>query len=348
MAKVLLATDTHLAFSAQFDRIGINGISGRLQEILDSIKWSADIGRQKKCTHYFGLGDIFDKAERLPTKEGLEIQNTFKYINALYKGKCGLLTGNHDKVSDTVSILELFKDSIPIINNVWHLDVDDARLFFIPYLREPEDFYKAIENIQKDLDCPGKKYLFGHFWDTSIMSVDPEAIDLTKFNVRFFTRVFCGHYHVPTNDLTNLVVYLGTLLNKKFSETGPKGCWVLDTDKNKLEFIKNPHSPEFFSVEDVVILGAPEAIEKNAYYRVFCNADTIMDVSRLLSACKGFEILPKKEASAASNNISIDTVDKKNNQTLKEYVLANCGIFTPEGIEVDEFRTRGSELLVNL
>lgn len=346
--KICIATDFHLAFSAQFDRCGINGISGRLQEILDSIKWAAEVGKQKKCTHFFGLGDIFDKAERLPTKEGLEIQNTFKYINTLYKGKCGLLTGNHDKVSDTVSILDLFKDSIPIINEVYWLDVDGARLFFVPYLREPEDFYKAIEDIQKNLDCPGKKYLFGHFWDTSVMGVDPEAIDLTKFDVRFFSRVFCGHYHVPTNDLTNLVVYLGTLLNKKFSETGPKGCWILDTEKNKLEFIPNPHSPEFFSVEDVVILGAPETVERNAYYRVYCNADSVMDVSRLLSACKGFEILPKKDASGIVSNISIDAVDKKNNQTLKEYVLANCAIFVPDGIEVTEFRTRGSELLVDL
>lgn len=348
MAKICLATDFHLSFSQQFDRTNINGISTRLQEILDSIKWAADLGKQKKCTHFFGLGDIFDKAERLPTKEGIEIQNTFNYITGLYKAKCGLLTGNHDKVSDTVSILDLFQHSIPIYNKVEFVDVDEARLFFIPYIREPEDFYKAIEDIKSNWDCPGKKYLFAHFWDTTIMGVDPEAIDLKKFDFRFFDRIFCGHYHVPSNDLSNLVIYLGTLLNKRFSETGPKGAWILDTGKNKIEFIKNPHSPEFFSVEDAVIINNPEIIERNAYYRVYCNADTVMDVGRLLSACKGFEILPKKEASTTSANISIDTVDKKNNQTLKEYVLANCAIFCPEGIETEEFKTRGSELLVDL
>ena len=235
MARIVLCTDYHLSFSSQFDRCGINGISGRLQEILDSIKWAADLGKQKKCSHFFGLGDIFDKAERLPTKEGIEIQNTFKYINGLYKGKCGLLTGNHDKVSDTVSILDLFQDSIKIYNKTDFMDIDDARIYMIPYIREPEDFYKEIEHIKTNLDCIGKKYLLAHFWDNSIMNVDPEAIDLTKFNVRFFNRIFCGHYHVPTNDLTNLVVYLGTLLNKRFSETGPKGCWILDTNKDKIE-----------------------------------------------------------------------------------------------------------------
>ncbi|MCI4435949.1 MAG: hypothetical protein JHC33_03960, partial [Ignisphaera sp.] len=258
------------------------------------------------------------------------------------------LTGNHDKISENTSILDLFQHSIPIFNKVAWLDIDGARLFFVPYLREPEDFYNAMLDIETNLDCPGKKYMFGHFWDTSIMSVDPEAIDLKKFNVRFFDRVFCGHYHVPTNDLTNLVVYLGTLLNKRFSETGPKGAWILDTDKNKLEFIKNPHSPEFYSVEDNVLLNAPEIVERNAYYRVFCNADTVCDIQRLLSACKGFEILPKKEVVAGAANISIESVDKKNNQTLKQYVLANCAIFCPEGIETDEFKTRGSELLADL
>ena len=348
MSKLCIATDFHISFSAQFDRINSNGISGRLQEILDSIKWAAELGKQRKATHFFGLGDIFDKPERLPTKEGIEIQTTFKAITDLYKGKCGLLTGNHDKVSENTSILDLFKHSIPIFNKTDFLDIDGARLFFIPYLREPEDFYNAVSDIKKNWDYPGKKYLFAHFWDTSIMGVDPEAINLSKFDARFFDRIFCGHYHVPTNDLTNLVIYLGTLLNKKFSETGPKGAWILDTDKNKLEFVKNPHSPEFFSVEDVVILNNPEVIERNAYYRIYCNADTVLDVQRLLSATKGFEILPKKEATGILNNISIEAVDKRNNQTLKQYVLANCGIFTPQDITEDEFRTRGSELLSDL
>ena len=348
MSRIMLCTDWHLSFSAQFDRINSNGVSGRLQEILDSISWASSLGKQKKCTHFFGLGDIFDKAERLPTKEGIEIQNTLKAVNDSYKGRCGLLTGNHDKISENTSILDLFQHSIPIFNKVSFLDIDGARLFFVPYIREPEDFYKTMEDIQKNLDCPSKKYMFGHFWDTSIMGVDPEAIDLNKFNARFFDRIFCGHYHVPTNDLTNLVIYLGTLLNKKFSETGPKGAWILDTDKNKLEFIKNPHSPEFFSVEDIVLINAPEVIERNAYYRVFCNADTVCDIQRLLSACKGFEILPKKEASSTTANISIESVDKKNNQTLKEFVLSNCQIFCPENIDIEEFRTRGSELLSDL
>lgn len=348
MSKIILATDWHLSFSNQFDRINSSGISGRLQEILDSIKWAADLGKQKKCTHFFGLGDIFDKAERLPTKEGIEIQNVFRDINTLYKGKCGLLTGNHDKVSEDTSILDLFQHSIKVYNKVEFLDIDGARLFFIPYIREPEDFYKAMADIKTNLDCPSKKYLFGHFWDTSIMGVDPEAIDLNKFDARFFDRIFCGHYHVPTNDLSNLVVYLGTLLNKKFSETGPKGAWILDTEKNKLEFVKNPHSPEFFSVEDVVLLNAPEIIERNAYYRVFCNADTVLDIGRLLSSCKGFEILPKKEASYTTQNISITSVDKKNNQTLKQYVLANCSLFCPSDVETEEFKTRGAELLVDM
>ena len=348
MAKLLLCTDFHISFSSQFDRTNANGISGRLQEILDSIKWAADLGKQKKATHFFGLGDIFDRAERLPTKEGVEIQNTFTYVNSLYKGKCGLLTGNHDKISENTSILDLFQHSIPVFNKVAFLDIEGARLFFVPYLREPEDFYTAIKDIQANLDCPGKKYLFGHFWDTSIMGVDPEAIDLTKFNVRFFDRVFCGHYHAPTNDLTNLVIYLGTLLNKKFSEQGPKGAWILDTDKNKLEFIKNPHSPEFFQEDDVVILANPDTITKNAYYRAYANADTVMALQRLLSVCKGFEILPKKDIASTTSNVSIDSVEKKNNQTLKEYVLANCSIFAPEDITPEEFKARGIELLTDL
>ncbi len=346
--KIILCSDFHLAFSQQFDRININGLSCRLQEILDSIKWAADLGKQKKAAYFFGLGDIFDKAEKLPTKEGLAIQDIFKYIATLYKNKCGLLTGNHDKISDAVSILDLFSQNIQIFNQFTVIDTDDARLFFVPYLREPEDFYSVMTNIQNNFDTPGKKYLFGHFWDLSVMGVDAEAIDVTKFNVSFFDRIFCGHYHAPTQDLTNRIIYVGTLLNKKFNETGPKGCWILDLEKNKLEFHKNPHSPEFYSIEDSTLLHDNSIVQTNAYYRAYCDADTVTEVSRILSACKGYEILSKKDSLSQTQNISIDSVDKKNNQTLKEYVLANCDIFVPDGITKDEFKVRGSELLSDL
>ena len=134
MPKICIATDPHLSFSSQFDRMGSTGVSNRLQEILDSLKWAADAGKAKKATYFFGLGDIFDKPERLPTKEGIEIQKVFKYISDTYKNKCGLLTGNHDKISQETSILDLFSSTIPVFNKVSFLDVDGARLFFIPYI----------------------------------------------------------------------------------------------------------------------------------------------------------------------------------------------------------------------
>lgn len=347
--KLTLSTDYHLSFSAQLDNINNEGLSTRLQEILTSIRWTADVGTANHADAFIALGDIFDRPEKIPTKEGQHILDTFKYIRSKFPKNTLFMAGNHDQISRDYNILELFasKDTLSVISKPTILDLDDkSRLFFLPYIREVDEIYAAIEELTK-FDCPKKKYLFGHFWDTSTIAMDPGSVDLSKINSKFFDRIFLGHFHVPTKNLKEKVIYLGTLLNKKFNETGPKGCWILDTAKDTLKFIINPHSPEFFSVEDTLILANSASLDKNAYYRVYCEPDNILEVSKLLSSSKGFEILNKKQLDAHSF-ISIDHVEKKNALSLKDYIIKNCSLFLPEGVTEAEFKEKGLELLKDL
>ena len=239
MTKILLSSDWHFNFNPQFDRLNASGVSSRLQEILDSVMWAAETGKQKGADLFVTLGDLFERSDKLPTKEGLAIVECLEKVRAMYKPKNVLaIPGNHDQISSDHNIVNIFSNLIRVVNKPTFLDIDGARLFFCPYIREQEDFYKVMAQFET-MDCPGKKYLLAHFWDTTVMGVDPEAIDLAKFNSSFFDRILLGHYHVPTNDLSNLAIYVGTLLNKKFSETGPKGCWLLDVEKNvKKEFYR--------------------------------------------------------------------------------------------------------------
>lgn len=347
--RLVLSTDYHLSFSAQLDNINSDGLSTRLSEILTSIKWAADIGIQNKADAFIALGDIFDRPEKIPTKEGQHILDAFKYIRSNYPKHTLFLAGNHDQVSREYNILELFasKDTLSVVSKPTILDIDDkSRLFFLPYIREVEDIYAAIEELTK-FDCPKKKYLFAHFWDTSTIAVDPGSVDLSKINSNFFDRIFLGHFHVPTKNHKEKVIYLGTLLNKKFNETGPKGCWILDTAKNTIKFIVNPHSPEFLSVDDVGILANAATLDKNAYYRVQCEPDNILEVSKLLSASKGFEILNKRQLDPQSF-ISIDHIEKKNALSLRDYIIKNCNLYLPDGVTEAEFKEKGLELLKDL
>lgn len=344
--KIVLSTDYHLKFSTQFDRVTERGLPSRLEEIIDSVNWVVETGKKHRATTFVGLGDIFDASERLNTKEGLAIMEMFQHIKAKFANNF-FLVGNHDQISAEHNILDLFSSIVKVYSKPSFVDVQGARLFFLPYIRESEDVYKALKGFEA-LDCPGKKYAFCHFWDSSVMSVDPEAIDLSKVNVNFFDRIFLGHHHVPTSNLASKVVYVGTLLNKKFNETGPKGCWILDTETNHISFYKNPHSPEFFQAMDTTILTDIENLETNAYYRVACSPENVLEVSKILSKTKGFELISKQSDGVDAMKVSILNVEKKNATSLKDYIFSNCSIFTPPGISEEEFKKAGTTFLSSL
>lgn len=347
MTKLVLSTDYHLKFSSQFDVSTETGLPSRLHEVIKSVDWACATGKKNKAAYYLGLGDIFDASEKLLTKEGLAIKEMFQRISAEYPKASMFLVGNHDQISANHNILDLFSPEIKVFSSPSFVDIPGARLFFLPYIRESEDVYSAIKEFEK-FDCPGRKYLFAHFWDTTVMGVDPDAVDLTKVNVTFFDRIFLGHYHVPSSNFNSRIIYLGTLLNKKFSETGPKGCWTLDTKTNKLEFHENPHSPEFFQVMDSTVLADIENLSENAYYRVACDPEHVLEVTKLLSKAKGFELVSKKDNDAATDGISIMNVEKKNASTLKDYILDNCSLFVPTGVELEEFKAQGTLFLAGM
>jgi DNA repair exonuclease SbcCD nuclease subunit len=346
MGKIVIASDFHLKFSAAFDRVLENGTPSRLQEIIDSVDWVIKVGKEHHAESFISSGDTFDVAERLHTREGLAIAELFKRVKSAFPRNYWLI-GNHDMISSNHNILDLFNPIINIFSKPSFIDTQDARLFFLPYLRETTDIYLAFTEFEKKYDCPGKKYFFGHFWDTKTISVDPDAVDLSKINLNFFDRVFTGHFHVPTTDLNAKVVYLGTLLNKKFNETGKKGCWILDTDKNSLEFIENPYSPEFITTIDTNLMLNLETLNSNAYYRVYTSPENVIEITKLLGSTKGFELLTKNNEENETQ-ISILNIEKRNSSSLKEYILNNAGLYLPEGVSLEEFKTVGEHFMVNL
>ena len=184
--QLIMSTDWHLNWGTVFDRPTDSGIGSRLQEIIDSVLWVADLGKKHKATMFLSLGDTFERSERLPTKEGLAILEMFKQITPRYD-KTLMLVGNHDQMSENHNIIDLFSETtgLRVLSKPSIVDVDGARLFFLPYIRESEDFYAALETFYA-ADCPSKKYLFAHFWDSSVMAIDPDAVDLTKIKMDFF------------------------------------------------------------------------------------------------------------------------------------------------------------------
>jgi len=345
MTKIVLASDFHIRYTNPMDHVDENGVSSRLNEILDSLSWAVEIGKQHKANIFISTGDVFDTSERLPTKEGLIIQETFKKIKENYKSVF-FIPGNHDIISNECNILTLFEPIIKVFSNPSYLDINGARLFFLPYVREPELFYSTLEEFKK-YNCFGKKYLFAHFWDSSVVSLDSEAIDLNKADFNMFDKVFSGHYHSPSINTDNKIIYCGTLLNKKFNERGQKGAWILNCETEKITFYPNPLSPTFVTTKDISILNNAENLLENAYYKVECSPENILEVSKLLSKVKGYEIVSLQIISN-EDKIILDNVERKNTSGFKNYILNNCKLFLPEGVTEEEFKNAGTKFMENI
>lgn len=348
MTKIVLSSDYHLSFNAPFNKVTPEGRSSRIDEILNSILWAAETGIKNGAEYFISLGDMFEKPDKILTREGNHIRDCLAKVSSMYGKKKHLaLRGNHCSINEEYSIVSLFADTLTPINLPTFLDVDGGRLFFCPYQREPEDIYKTLNEFE-NRDCPGNKYLFGHFWFNDVMAIDSDAIDLSNFNHRFYNRILCGHYHHISKDLSNLVIYIGTLLNKNFGETGPKGCWILETETNELTFIKNPNSPEFYVVEDTDVFENPSIVEENAYYKIAASAESLTDLNRLLSKSKGYELVCKSSKSDGNTDVSIDAVERHNSLTLRDFIFKNATLYCPEDVSLDDFVLKGRDLLGNL
>lgn len=352
--RAVISSDWHFKFGDQFDRATPSGVSCRIQEVLDSVLWTCEVGKRQKASIFIGAGDIFERAERLPTKEGLLIQQALEHIRKQFK-YCFFIPGNHDLLSRESSILALFQSTVTVFNKPSFVDLPTCRLYFVPFIREATEFYNTLSSITAS-DTINKKYLIAHFWDNQSMPLDPEAIDLSKLPTGFFDRVFCGHYHVPSKNPEDSIIYSGALLNHHFGETGRKGCWVTDFTTNKTEFFANPHSPEFITCLDTNLLhlSTSEALSElstNAYYRVYCDPENVLDITNMLSSVKGFELLHKQEADAAATTpavLAVEGIEKKNLQSFTDYILSHCEGFKPDNVTSDEFIEVGKSLLLGV
>jgi len=66
-----------------------------------------------------------------------------------------------------------------------------------------------------------------------------------------------------------------------------------------------------------------------------------------LGSTKGFELLTKNNEENETQ-ISILNIEKRNSSSLKEYILNNAGLYLPEGVSLEEFKTVGEHFMVNL
>lgn len=167
--------------------------------------------------------------------------------------KTRIVVGNHDTIykDHSVNLLSNFNNyrNVEVLSDYKYEDYDGVRIHYIPYFEES----RVIQIIQAaKIKKNVRNYLIGHFGVNGFSYqedgyTDPQAsIKPQYFGV--FDHVFLGHFH-HFQSKGNITYISSPFQFRHGDERGKHGFIFLDTDTGEWEFVENPHSPRFMTVE---------------------------------------------------------------------------------------------------
>lgn len=244
--------------------------SNSFNEVLQTLFWIKSKIKELRPDMTIFLGDIFDNPSTITTSVVSIITEMFNDMSNL--APMVIISGNHDilennettiKIEDDVlnvkgNLLSVFKGNdhrIAVIEKIKTFEVDkNTDYIFIPYTDNiPEKF---IEHLQKD-KIGNNKIVFGHFDIAEVPYMQLEAkngnVDLSNYvNLDLIkhlkiNKVYLGHVH--DKFVIDNVEFLGACRNINFNnKQTSKGIYLFDTKKDGYEYIENPYSPIYVTL----------------------------------------------------------------------------------------------------
>lgn len=303
--KILIYSDIHISQGSSIVKQQGDKYSLRLQHIVESISWAEDLAVKENCSYVFNLGDTFDKPI-INAMEATAIQD-IKWNNLPHY----ILVGNHD--SDVASleyssVNVLKKLGFNVISTAQNITLNNNSFVFLPYITEANrkkllDYLPDNNSIiLSHNDIAG--FNFGGF-----ISKEGFHLDEINKNCRLFLN---GHLH-NSDWLSEKVLNVGNLCGQNFSENAFKynhGCWILDTEINKVQFFENPFAFNFYQIEYPKQEKLLEKIKNNSVLNIKCERSELDNLNKKLS-------LLGNKISAQRVTIYDKELDVKNNPTIK-------------------------------
>lgn len=221
------------------------------KHIQPSLDFFYDECKRRKVGMIGHLGDFFHVKDTVATEA---LTKTYRFVDKISRlAPNYYLVGNHDsymKDNHTIHLLETFKPLATVVDTNYQMfDIGEFRFHFMPYVKEEEikDCLQKIVYLGNNKD-----FFFGHFGLNGFIMQQDNYTDqystITKNMFSKFKRAFFGHFHFHQQQ-ANCMYISSPFQSRHGDEQGQHGFVFYDTDTDTVEFVSNPHSPEFKTVE---------------------------------------------------------------------------------------------------
>lgn len=227
--------------------LGLGQDSNEWHQIcLKFFQWASETFRKHHIYDIIIPGDIFHNRSHI----SVETLSVAKKCFELFKGfNIYISTGNHDCfLKDTSDI-----NSISILNGWENIKIFENK----PEILETENSKKiSLVPWGSSLDdIPKCDYMFGHF-EISSFYMNSYKICENGFSYKDLFKIapfiLSGHFHKKDDRVfqNGRIVYLGSPYQHNFGDAmDERGIYILDTDKNDIQFIENKISPKHYKIK---------------------------------------------------------------------------------------------------
>jgi DNA repair exonuclease SbcCD nuclease subunit len=262
--KIALFTDHHLGCK--------NNSAVHNQDCVDYINWFCDeiVAKDPEITHIGFLGDWYENRSSISISTIAASYQALKKLNSM-----GLpvlfCVGNHDlyyrhtrqihsvDMFNEFSNFQVFENITTINNSIW-----------CPFLF-PAEYAELAARIEKEQP----EYVFGHFEFNGFVLSGSSNISASRMehgaDPKDFSkpkRVLSGHFH--KRQLEGNITYIGNTFPTNFGDSGDskRGCAVLDTRDNNIEFHDWADCPTYLKTTLTAILNGTAKLQAKSYVTV--------------------------------------------------------------------------------
>lgn len=226
----------------------------RTNVVLSYIDYLTKYYFSNNIDYLFIDGDVFERSSNIKNESFIPL--FLKFFKMKESGiKMIFILGNHDIMNvDNDSLVETFESFGTVVKKSLKMTIDDHDFYFQSYTKSKEDIPENGEYLITHLSIADFSF------DNAYHMTEKNAFPRAYFEN--WKMVFTGHFH--THQHWNNICYVGSPYEVHRGEMGkPKGFVVLDTNREKWDFVEYFDAPKFLVLKNEDLLNLNKIDFKN-------------------------------------------------------------------------------------